>query len=119
MVVMFSALHAGRPLHSERFLVLISLRGWDDLRARVKLEGLDQLKEIQWPLQESNPRLSGLQNSASNNYATMCPLIYVYLKQIHVVFFIRRWRIYVKKSDDIILTEILTSKLRNSEDTCI
>jgi hypothetical protein len=34
----------------------------------------------------------------------MCPLIYVNLKQIHVVFFIRRWRIYVKKSHDIIVT---------------
>jgi hypothetical protein len=43
MAVILSALRAGRPLLPGRFLVLISLRGWIDSSAIVRLEGLGQL----------------------------------------------------------------------------
>jgi hypothetical protein len=44
MAVRLSALRADRPLRPGRFLVLISVRGWADPRAIVRLEGLGQLK---------------------------------------------------------------------------
>jgi hypothetical protein len=44
MAVRLSVLRAGSPLTPGRFLVLISLRGWVDPRAVVRLEGLGQLK---------------------------------------------------------------------------
>jgi hypothetical protein len=77
MAVRLSALCAGRPSPPGRFLVLISVRGWGDPRAIVRLEGLSQLKS-QWPHRESNPRPSGLWHSASTNYATAYPLFIMY-----------------------------------------
>jgi hypothetical protein len=44
MVVRLSALRAGRPLFSGRFLVLISLSGRVDTKAIMRLERLGQLK---------------------------------------------------------------------------
>jgi hypothetical protein len=71
MTVRLSALRAGRPLPPGRFLVLISIRGWVHLRATLRLEWLDKLK---------NSTSSGLEPAnfrivpgASTNYATPPP----------------------------------------------
>jgi hypothetical protein len=45
MVVRLSAPRASRPLPPWRFLVFISVRGWVDSRAIVRLKGLSQLKK--------------------------------------------------------------------------
>jgi hypothetical protein len=45
MAVRLSALSTGSPLPPGKFLVLISVRGWVDLRVIVRLEGLGQLEK--------------------------------------------------------------------------
>jgi hypothetical protein len=69
--VRLSALHAGHPLTPGRFLVLISLRGWVDSMAIVRMEGLGQLKipMISSGIDPATYRL----HSASTNYARACP----------------------------------------------
>jgi hypothetical protein len=47
MAVRLSALQAGRPLPTGRFLKLISVRDRIDPRAIVRLEGLGKLEKIQ------------------------------------------------------------------------
>jgi hypothetical protein len=46
MVARSSDLHAGRFLPPGKFLVLISVRGWVDPRAIMRMEGLGTLKKI-------------------------------------------------------------------------
>jgi hypothetical protein len=67
MAVRLSAICAGRtltPLPPGRFLLLISVRGWVDPRAIVRLKVLGQLKNLMTS--------SGIE-PASTNYATACP----------------------------------------------
>jgi hypothetical protein len=63
MAVRLSALRAGRPLPPGRFLVLTSVRGWVDLRAIVRLEGLGQL---------INPMTSSGVETANSRLAASC-----------------------------------------------
>jgi hypothetical protein len=66
-----SALRSGLPSPPGKFLVLISVRGWVDTRAIVRLEGLDQLKN---PMASSGiePATFWLVEWASNTDATAC-----------------------------------------------
>jgi hypothetical protein len=46
MAVRLSPSRAGRALPPGRFLVIISVRGWVNLRAILRLEGLSKLKKV-------------------------------------------------------------------------
>jgi hypothetical protein len=56
MAVRLSALYAGRPIATGIFLVLISVRGWVDPSAIVRLEGLRQLNRAMTSL-ETEPEI--------------------------------------------------------------
>jgi hypothetical protein len=73
MAVKLSALNPGRPLPPGRFVVLISVRGYVDPRAIVRLEGLGQLKN---PIASSGIGPATFRLVAQGlNYAAACPQI--------------------------------------------
>jgi hypothetical protein len=86
MAMRLSALRAVPP---GRFLVLISVRGWVDPRTKEQLEGIGELKKIQWPHRESNLWPSSLSHSASTNYATVCPML-------QLLTYLRSWALLEK-----------------------
>jgi hypothetical protein len=73
MAQSLSALRAGRFLLQGRFLVLISVRGWVDPRAIVRLEGLGKLKKS---------TSSGLELATFQLVATACPAVQVSVYRI-------------------------------------
>jgi hypothetical protein len=56
----------------ERFLVLISVKGWVDPRVIVRLNDYVNWN-FQWLHPESKPRPSGLQLNAATKYVSACP----------------------------------------------
>jgi hypothetical protein len=58
-------------------MVLISIRGWINRKVKVQLEGLGQLKKMQWH-RKANPRPSGLQHSASTRSWCTCSVRWMF-----------------------------------------
>jgi hypothetical protein len=85
MAVRLSALRTGCPLTPGKFLVLISVRGWVDLRAKVRLEGVDQLKNAM-TLSGNEPATFRLVAQCANQLRYRVPTII----PVHTCFLSRR-----------------------------
>jgi hypothetical protein len=73
MAVRLSALSTGHPLLPGRFLVLISVRGWVNLRATVWLERLGQLKNSMTSLGFEPTTFQLAAQCLTTNYTTVSP----------------------------------------------
>jgi hypothetical protein len=95
MEVRLSVLRAGRRLPPGRFLVLISVRGWVDPRAIVRLEGLGQLK-----ISTS----SGLDSATNQLHYRVPPSIYSFkvnrFSTVHLYLISRQQRQQVMKREN-------------------
>jgi hypothetical protein len=73
MAVRLSAVRAGRPLSPGRFLILFSVRGWVDLRAILRLEGLSQLKNTERFLNSAAVKWTCVMSRPESTWALLPP----------------------------------------------
>jgi hypothetical protein len=84
MAVRLSVLHAGRPLLPGIFVVLISVIGWFDPRAIVRLEGLGKLK-----IHQVGTRSRGWKDDIKRDLEEVW---YLFVKRSHLAHCVVQWQ---------------------------
>jgi hypothetical protein len=103
MAVGLSVLRADRPLSPEALLVLISVRGWVDLRAIVRPEGLGKLENPMISL-DIEPAIFRLIALRLNQLCYLIPFAH-FSTYCHIATYLRYGKIY--KCVETLLWEIL------------